>query len=198
MCACWPQKHAVALAWSAAGNGSTAVRSKLRVGEDELRKNLRREIEGPLTQAYASRPQAAAALRFAPAALIGDDDVAPPEDDLPAEREYERVARRLLTIRHPRQKRVAKNKFKLKGVVTRKRAGALWGNSTWSRTRLAKEVRFSLLTRALCSREHSARMSTLLTRALCSREHSARVSTLLTRANCSPDHARANIVARSP
>ena len=61
-------------------------------------------------------------------------------EELPAEQEYTRVMRKLLTLRHPRKKRTAKTKFKLVGVVARKKTGAVWGSTKWSREELAKKV----------------------------------------------------------
>ena len=92
----------------------------------------RRRVAGPLLGTYASSmPQANAA---------GAQGYVQDDDELPDDQEYTRVMRKLLTIRHPRLKRTAKSKFKLIGIVAKKRVGAVWGSTKWSREELAKKV----------------------------------------------------------
>lgn len=114
------------------GAASVPIRIALRLGSEEDKAKHRRRIAGPLWDTYtSSMPQANAADAQG---SVQDDD------ELPDEQEYTRVMRKLLTIRHPRLKRTAKSKFKLIGIVAKKRVGAVWGSMKWPREELAKKV----------------------------------------------------------
>ena len=114
------------------GAASVPIRIALRLGSEEDKAKHRRRIAGPLWDTYtSSMPQANAADAQG---SVQDDD------ELPDDQEYTRVMRKLLTIRHPRLKRTAKSKFKLIGIVAKKRVGAVWGSMKWPREELAKKV----------------------------------------------------------
>ena len=118
------------------GAASVPIRIALRLGSEEDKAKHRRRIAGPLWDTYtSSMPQANAADAHGSVQDGGSGD-----DELPDEQEYTRVMRKLLTIRHPRLKRTAKSKFKLIGIVAKKRVGAVWGSTKWSREELAKKV----------------------------------------------------------